>query len=193
MVYGTTLYWHSWTGQPGDLARDRPRTLGVTVDQLYQPPDLVRRFAQTTARTPATCAALIRRAAIEQTGGFDEHFRGMYEDQVFFHKLCLRVPVFVENGCWSRYRQHPASHVSTRLKSGAWQRDERTAPDELKFLEWLEAHLAAQTRPDPATRRAVAERLLPYRHPRWSRLYAAAQQPLAALRHLAGRWRGKRA
>jgi glycosyltransferase involved in cell wall biosynthesis len=195
MVYGTTLYWHSWTGQPADAARDRPRTLGVPVDRLYAPPELVRRFAQTTARTPATCAALIRRTAIQRAGGFDENFRGMYEDQVFFHKLCQHVPVFVESGCWSRYRQHPASHVAARLQSGAWQRDERPAPDELKFLEWLEAYLAEQPVKDPATRRAVAERLFPYRHPRLYPFYAAVQRaprlPLAAWRR-AAEWRRAR-
>ncbi|MBA2459323.1 MAG: glycosyltransferase family 2 protein, partial [Gemmatimonadales bacterium] len=149
MVYGATQHWHSWTGRAEDLHRDRNRRLGVPPNTLVPPPTLVRLFLGREAWTPATCGVLIRRAAIDQAGGFEDRFRGMFEDQAFFYKLCLIAPVFVEAGCWDRYRQHPDSWCEVARKRGEYEPGYQPNPARGTFLNWLADYLAAQKVDEP--------------------------------------------
>ena len=109
MVYGRTLIWHSWTNNPEDQERDHLLDLGVSPDQIVQPPSLFYVLLQNKAQTPTTCNALFRRSILTNLGGFEESFRGMYEDQVLFAKVHLRFPVYVSGQCWAKYRQHSES------------------------------------------------------------------------------------
>jgi glycosyltransferase involved in cell wall biosynthesis len=143
MVYGSALTWYSWTGNPDDVHRDRNRALGVEPDRLIMPPTLVKLFLEGTAETPGTCSALIRREAIKKIRGFDETFKGMYEDQVFFYKLCLKFPVFIESGCWDRYRQHPKSACQLATLRGEFISGGLNS-SHLNFLKWFKNYLIQQ-------------------------------------------------
>ncbi len=165
MVYGTTQYWYSWTGEPRDFSHDSMRILGVRTDCLYPPPELITCFLENTAHTPATCSALIRREAIEKIGGFEDRFVGMFEDQVFFYKLCLHERVFVESGCWSRYRQHPDSQVHVSFRSGSWDPGHRLSPTRAAFLGWLESYFTEQKVSDPKVLQLLRRELWFYHHP----------------------------
>jgi glycosyltransferase involved in cell wall biosynthesis len=182
MVYGTTQYWFSWTGKPEDYSHDSMRTLGVRVDRLYRPSELVARFLANTARTPATCSVLIRREAVEKVRGFEEHFAGMFEDQVFFYKLCVQEPVYVESGCWSRYRQHPDSHVYVSRRTGKWDPGHRLSPTRADFLRWLESYLTEQNVGDPKIRQLLRKELWSYQHPQLYSLWYTVAHLISALR-----------
>jgi glycosyltransferase involved in cell wall biosynthesis len=162
MVYGSTLVWHGWTGKPEDLALDRRRLLGVVADTLVEPDLLVTLFLEGAAQTPATCGVLLRRSAVDAVGGFEESFRGMYEDQAFFLKVGLDIPVFVESGSWDLYRRHPdsACHVAERL--GRYD-PYLPHPDQLTLLEWFEGYVARRDLQSPYVRQAVRDALRPYR------------------------------
>lgn len=166
MVYGPTQYWHSWTDERNDPLRDRMRTLGVRPDRLYSPPQLVMQFLHNTARTPGTCSVLIRRNAVETVGGFEEQFSGMFEDQVFFYKLCLHETVYVEGDCSARYRQHPDSHVHVSLQSGQWDPGYRLTATRAAFLDWLEDYLKENDISDPLLWRPLRKEIWSYRHPK---------------------------
>jgi glycosyltransferase involved in cell wall biosynthesis len=175
MVYGATSYWYSWTGEPADVQRDakhKPRLLGVQPDTLVNPPELATLFLRREAQTPGTCAVLVRREAIQRTGGFEEAFRGMYEDQVFFYKVCLAEPVFVESGNWDRYRMHPDSccHVVEKTR--------RAYAARMAFLKWLEQYLSAQGTENVEVRKILQ------RQKRWLRLKYIRQYLMRALRAL---------
>jgi glycosyltransferase involved in cell wall biosynthesis len=178
MVFGATQHWYSWSGREEDKERDSYRRLGVQPETLVQPPGLVRLFMSRQAQTPGTCGVLLRREAAEAVGGFEERFRGMYEDQVFFYKLCLRFPVYVEGGSWDRYRQHPASVSRRALRSGEWRLDGRPNEAIGFFLAWLEGYLREQQVTDEAIWQLLYEQQWPYRHP-----------VLAGLKRVAGRVR----
>lgn len=164
MVYGATEYWHGWTGRPEDAARDRLRTHGLVPGTLVRPPELVRLVLREAARTPCTCGVLIRRDAIQLAGGFEEGFAGMYEDQVFFLKLCLRTAVLVDGECLDRYRQHGASWSHAELAAGRWRRGSELSDARRAYLEWLETFLREARLADGALLRAARRELLPYRH-----------------------------
>jgi len=136
LVYGSLLYWYSWSGLPADCQRDYVERLGVEVDRLIRPPKLLPLFLQDRAAVPS--GILVHREAIDRFGAFEELFRGEYEDQVFCAKICLNAPVFVSSKCWYLYRQHDASCVSVGQKTG------KTDAARLLFLNWLANYLSLQ-------------------------------------------------
>jgi glycosyltransferase involved in cell wall biosynthesis len=163
MVYGSTLYWHSWTGLPADRARDAVPALGIEPGVAHPAPTLVARFLDGTAAVPCTCSIMVRRWALEATGGFDAAFRDLYEDQVFYTRLGLRFPVVAEDRVLDRYRQHGQS-MSARADHTR-QREARA-----RFLDWLERAMdAAGQRHDPLVRTIARERWK-LRHPRLARV-----------------------
>src|SRR5919197_1887453 len=90
MVYGPAQWWYSWTGKPEDGTRDFIQPLGVPPHTLITPPRLLLRFLRQPLFAPV--GILARRAVIERIGGYEEAFRGLYEDQAFYAKLCLEAP-----------------------------------------------------------------------------------------------------
>jgi glycosyltransferase involved in cell wall biosynthesis len=182
MTYGPTQYWHSWTGQVDDLSRDHMRTVGVQTDCLYPPPEMVVRFLENIARTPGTCSVLIRREAIEEIGGFEECFTGMFEDQAFLYKLCLHEPVYVESECLSRYRQHPDSYCNVSRQNGTWNVGSRHPRTRVIFLSWLEEYLTEQKITAPLIWRILGKQLRSYRHPKLDYLLSFIHRLKSSLR-----------
>jgi glycosyltransferase involved in cell wall biosynthesis len=164
MVYSSTWMWFSWTGNPDDAKFDRGRTLGVEPDTLIAPPYLLKLFLLDKAETPGTCSVLMRRQLLETVGGFEESFRGMYEDQAFFSKVCLQAPVFIESGCWDRYRQHAKGSCYIARSQGEYDPFQPNAAH-LRFLNWLEQYLLEQNVKDREILQALYRALLPYRNP----------------------------
>lgn len=180
LVYGATRHWYGWTGRPEDAARDHPRMLGVPPGTLVRPPELVRLFLAHAAWTPGTCGVLIRREAVERAGGFEESFRGLFEDQVFFYKLLLQETAWIETGSWDLYRQHPESRCEVARREEGFQRDRLRDPVRGIFLAWLERHLHERGIADREVRRLLRKELRPYRHPRLDRLARFAERRLRA-------------
>jgi len=162
MVYGATQYWYSWTGESVDARRDFVTEPGVKPDTLVRPPALVSALLQNQIATSTGC--LTRREIMQQVGGYEESFRGMFEDQVFHSKISLRAPVFVSSQCWYRYRKHSASCCAVAENSG----EHRT--HRLTFLNWLERYSSEQGVDDPALRQAIKKEQWKSEHPVLSRL-----------------------
>lgn len=182
MVYDATRHWRTWAGQDKE---DRLRRLGVVADTLVEPPAMVPLFLRGRAETPGTCSVLVRLDVAKEIGGFEDTFRGMYEDQAFFYKVCLQYPVFIASGVTALYRRHPDSCCSIAKKTGQY-RSGRPGPAELTFLEWLEHYLAAQRIDDGTVRSVLQRSLRPHRHPVWYGAWSGAQ---AIQRAIAGRTR----
>lgn len=163
MLYGRSLIWNSWNSAP-DGPDDYFCELGVKPNQLIQPPDLVFLLLENRFQTPTTCNALIRRNIYVSVGGFQDEFRGMFEDQAFFTKLCLLHPVYVSDSCWARYRQHDASCCAVADRSG--QALELRRP----LLDWIERYFRSQRIRDPELMLALRRELRPLRHPQLSRM-----------------------
>jgi glycosyltransferase involved in cell wall biosynthesis len=173
MVYGPIQWWYSWTGTPQDQQRDfidrredvELRHLGLQLNTMIHPPTLFLRLLQDKI---SISGMLIRRSIIEQVGGFEEEFRGLYEDQVFCSKLCLQFPVFVATTCWYKYRQHPDSCCNTALKVNLDKR-----PD---FLNWLGQYVLKSGLASTEIRKAIQSELWVYRHPKWNLMINLVQR-----------------
>jgi glycosyltransferase involved in cell wall biosynthesis len=162
MVYGRTLLWHSWRGDSPSTA-DEYCDLGVTPDSLVEPPRLLVNLIENRAQTPTTCNALMRRDAFERIGRFEETFRGMFEDQVFFMKLALVAPVYVSSKRWARYRQRTDSH-SARMEASGEVRQAH-----MRLLAWLEAYLREQGTADAEVWRMLRRQQRRLRWASWRR------------------------
>jgi glycosyltransferase involved in cell wall biosynthesis len=171
MVYGPIQWWYGWTGKSEDRERDRVERLGVPADTLIQPPRLLPRFLRDKAAVPS--GILVRRRIVEQVGGFEDSFRGEYEDQVFCAKVCLTEPVFASARCWYRYRQHPDACVLTAQRTGA------THAARLRFLSWLAAYLTEQKIRERGVWRALQLEFWRYRHPVAFRMLRRTEQLVA--------------
>jgi glycosyltransferase involved in cell wall biosynthesis len=125
-VIGPNVRWHSWADPSlGDEIQD----LGLPAGAVAPPPGPLPVFLARSVATPI--GITVRRKSIEEVGGFDESFAGMYEDQAFQAKLYLHYPVYVADAVWHRYRQHGDSCVAQTFRAGAQMLARR------RFLRWL--------------------------------------------------------
>jgi glycosyltransferase involved in cell wall biosynthesis len=168
MVYGPIQWWYSWTGRPEDSQRDYVEKLGVPANTVIMPPKLLPLFLRDKAAVPS--GILVRREIIARVGGFEDVFRGEYEDQVFCAKVCLNAPVFASDQCWYRYRQHADSCVSIGQRTG------KTDSARLCFLNWLAAYVSVQGINDRTVWQTIRHELRPYRHPLLYRLESRTWQ-----------------
>jgi len=152
LVYGRTLMWNSWIGDGthDDFFYD----LGLPPDRLYRPPRLFELLLENRAQTPTVCNALVRRTLVEDVGGFEPAFRGMFEDQVFFAKALLRAPAWLDGRVWARYRQRGDSCTARSATAGG---DERAR---LRYLRWLAHYLRAHDALDSRVRRTIAREMV---------------------------------
>ncbi|HEY7545940.1 MAG TPA: glycosyltransferase family A protein, partial [Blastocatellia bacterium] len=162
MVYGATRYWYSWTGRTEDAQRDFALGIGVEPDTLVEPPKLVNLLLQNQVATATGCLA--RRGVLEKVGGYEESFRGLFEDQVFHSKVCLKAPVFVSSRCWYKYRKHSDSCCSIAERSG------RHHAERLAFLDWLVKYSIEQGVEDTGLRQVIKKERWKARHPSLYRL-----------------------
>ena len=169
MVCGPTEWWYGWTGNPQDIKLDYKREISPRYNVLFKPPAFLTLLLRTKASTPATCAILAQRRLFEITGGFEETFHGMYEDQAFFFKVFLKSPVFVAGECLDRYRQHPDSCVSIAMENGQYH-PEMPNIAHLNFLNWMKEYLSKEGVDNPAIRILLKKKFLRYRYPNLFRL-----------------------
>jgi glycosyltransferase involved in cell wall biosynthesis len=148
LVFGQTRYWYSWQGETAPAA-DFVVSRGVTREVRFEPPDFVAGFLRGRVIVPSASNTLIRRDAYLGCGGFEERFRGMYEDQAFLVKLGLRGAVAGVPRCWDRYRQHDAS-MTAHAGRAQTEREAR-----LDFLEWTRGYCREQPMDAPSVREAV--------------------------------------
>ena len=132
MCYGSALRWYSWNGQR-DF--DVPCTVdGFGADQLVPGVAVLSTFLRDEALTPCTGSVAIRRSAYDASGGFEEQFRGLFDDQVLYAKLCLKGQVYVLSELLSKYRRHPESCCTQAAINGTDSVERR------RFLEWLASY-----------------------------------------------------
>ena len=176
MVCGVTERWFSWTTS---AERDYHSIVGaqpdtpspLPVDTPIPPPHLLTRLYPLGRGTSATISSfLVRRAVVEQVGGFEAAFRGLYEDQAFTSKVYLHAPVLLARTRSDRYRQHPESCVYTTKQLGRYNAARET------FLRWLGRYLDEHGVQDVAVRRAFWRAW--WRHRLRSRSLRLARQTL---------------
>jgi glycosyltransferase involved in cell wall biosynthesis len=168
-VYGKTRYWYSWSGRAEDQSLDHIPELGVPLDAVVQPPGFLASMVRSTVTVPCTCSLLVRRSLLEESGGFEEVFTGMFEDQVFYTKIFLREPVYAAGRCWDYYRRHPESLCATISSDD-------TIAARRKFLQWVSSYLLQTSLDDGSVRQAVTGALWELDHPIGARIIRSGRR-----------------
>jgi len=168
LMYGNSLYWHSWTGRPEDEARDYYPLLGVD-DGVFPGWQLLAWNLRRRVAVPCIHSVLVRAPVLRRVGGFEERFTGMFEDQACYAKLLLDGPALVVNRSWERYRIHDDSCCAVARRDGS------AASARATYLEWLDGYLRTVLAP-PEVHDALRSAVWPYRHPRLHRLWRGASQ-----------------
>lgn len=102
MVYGSPLYWHSWSGKPHDIYRDYQCELGVQPETLVKPPGLVPLLVNNQYQTADLSDAMMRRTVWQKIeGAFDE---GLWSCSVLT-RLMLAHEAFASGSRWTKCRQ----------------------------------------------------------------------------------------
>jgi glycosyltransferase involved in cell wall biosynthesis len=149
-------WWYSWKDSENNQS-DFVQQLDVSPNTIVQPPTLLLQFLQN--EWASLCDLLVRREVVEQIGGYETSFKGMYEDQAFHAKLCLQSQSFVTQQCWYWYRQHPAACTALTHQAKQW----RTA--RYTFLNWLEGYLVEQGFQNTEIWQVLQQEIWPFRHP----------------------------
>jgi glycosyltransferase involved in cell wall biosynthesis len=206
-VQGRILSWASWQGTE---TAEEPDTSGPRLPfapgSVLEPPTLLLTLLDTDGATaPGICNLTVRRHVLARLGGFDDRFRGLYEDWVFASKVYLEVRVGLLADCLALYRQHAESCTQTSRRDGVY-RPGRFDPARQAYLRWLEAYLVQREVRDRRVLQALKRQAWAMRHPWMSHLivlpdalYQGALQGLRATLRLAlpgsvygrlARWRG---
>lgn len=159
MVYGRTRFWYAWAN--GNDQNDWLSNIGVAPESLVQPPLMLRHFLKSC---PYTCSAMIRKEVFELVGGYEDAFRGMYEDQVFFAKVFTHAPVYVSGRCWDLYRQHSDSCCAAAIRNGDFHPSE-PSPTGYAFLCWLREYMSEAGVDDERVWREFNDMMGPYERP----------------------------
>lgn len=136
-LIGRAWSWRSWDDQSseGDILHLVAEQLAT--DEIHDPPKLFQAvYGSWPWRVPAMGGVFIRSTALTSIGGFEDDFRGLYEDQVFYAKIGLELPVVVDPRPYFLYRRHGQSETgraSTSLD---------TQPAFTSFVTWLAAYTA---------------------------------------------------
>jgi glycosyltransferase involved in cell wall biosynthesis len=158
MVYGRTLIWYSWAENLQDAQKDYFEDLGVMPNNVIHSPQLFPLLMTNKVQSPTTCNFMISKDLLQQLGGFEESFRGMYEDQVFYTKVYLATSIYVADNYWAKYRQHPKSCCAV-----AQTIDYHTG--RLPLLTWIQKYLQSQKNTNTIVWKALRQELLYARYP----------------------------
>ena len=98
------------------------------------------------SKVPCICCVMLRTNVARAVGGFEEHFRGLYDDQAFHAKVALAYPVLAHEACVARYRQHAGSCCAEAREDVVLQHAGRE-----QFLRWLARYRRLLVRANPPT------------------------------------------
>lgn len=181
MLYGRTQFWYSWTGDAESLKKgDHLTRLGIKSNTLVKPPNLLKLFLQDESTKASSSSVLIKREVFEKIGEFEETFRDLYSDMVFYTKVYLQEPVFVAGSCWDRSRHHSKNSSIISVKTG------KIYSEPQNFLKWVEQYLLERNVKDTEIWQALQSQLWACQHPILFRLLQLVRDPIKFINWLEG-------
>jgi len=154
VICEATEYWYSWNDPHKE---NQVVYIGTEQDRLYLPPQLMLHlYPLGTGAAPCMCGIILKKELLIKHGGFEETFRGMYEDQVMLSKLYLNEPIYIASTCRNRYRQRSDSLVNS--SHGAAYHQVRK-----QYLHWLKLYLQNRQLRYKEVENLLQNALRPYR------------------------------
>ncbi|MDO6436231.1 glycosyltransferase family A protein [Cyclobacterium sp. 1_MG-2023] len=127
-----TYYWNNWCHSN---SKNIIIPVGADQDCIHEPPNLIfTLYPLGTGAAPCMCGILVDKKILQKHGGFEENFKGMYEDQIFLSKFYLNEKVYISSSCNNFYRQRQESMVNTSHQQGTYH------GHRYSFLNWLDEY-----------------------------------------------------
>ena len=174
MVQSDQMYWYDWKDRRGreqrELCSRQPLFVGDAI--IHAPAGLLGLFGVPDAFT-APCSVTIRREAALDLGGWEDSFRGLYEDQVFMTKVYARKSVYALQAILAWYRLHDGGAVATtaakvRSVKGEYFQAAR------RLRSWQARYLANVAGMDPVVMELLEHHLLAASDARVTRVRAVS-------------------
>lgn len=112
MICEASCFWYSWKDKN---ANDEFIEIGVP-QGVYQPPLLMKNlYPLGDGQPPCPSGIIIKKEALQRSGGFEERFSGvyqLYEDQAFLSKVYSREIIYISATANNLYRKRPDSMTS---------------------------------------------------------------------------------
>lgn len=184
IVCGAMLSWYSWHTDSeesdriirfGESVRASPPVC-LPQDMLHSGRELMpRMYPLGSGSTTGLSGMMISLSLARSVGGFEDQFRGLFEDQVFWAKAYLNSCFYVSSEHFHRYRRHPESCVQQSRGTRLAKQSRRL------FLEWLRTYLNAAGERDSVIRSKLRRLLFKSRHPRLYRTLSKLRQRFTRL------------
>jgi glycosyltransferase involved in cell wall biosynthesis len=117
MVQSQQIYWYCWQGSRASpqeqTFRRAPLHLG---DAIIHPPIGLRLLFGVPDWFTNVSSITVRREVALALGGFEDQFRGLYEDQVFLTKVYANHTVYALQANLAKYRLHQGGTVHATVK-----------------------------------------------------------------------------
>ncbi len=134
MICEASLFWYSW--KDADV-KNVLVEIG-TPGGIYQPIELMKLlYPLGTGQPPCPTGIIIRKEALERSGGFEERFSGkyqLYEDQAFLSKVYSKEIIYISAFANNLYRKRPDSLTSAADDAVHYKQVR------LFYLEFLKEH-----------------------------------------------------
>ena len=161
-LFGRSTIWHSWAKDA--TQPDWPNLGNLDADRLIAPPEMLVHWLRDESFQPCTSEFMVRTKVLDALGGWDESFKGLYEDNVVYTKLFSLYSVYVASSTWSLYRQHPDNCCHQAIARGEWSLG-KANPAKERILLWIQRYLDDNDLSDPALEKGLRDALLPFRNP----------------------------
>jgi len=159
MVQSQQIYWYCWQdsrSRPQEQTfRRAPLHLG---DAVIHPPMGLRLLFGVPDWFTNVSGITVRREAALALGGFEEQFRGLYEDQVFLTKVYANHTVYALQANLAKYRLHQGGTVHATVKTVRGPKSpyfEKTR----QLRDWQFEYLTGRANDDAITSALLAEHL----------------------------------
>jgi glycosyltransferase involved in cell wall biosynthesis len=141
MAYGPFLFWESWDSSKRGQ-KDTVQKLGLPANRIVDGLTLIKLFLAKEDTVPSPTGVMLRRRVLAEVGGWEDSFRGMYDDLALYAKILLSGnTAYVAEKCLYRYRQHDNSLCRITRKEGTYWDSRKT------YLDWLKQYILQKNLP----------------------------------------------
>ncbi|MEP6685061.1 MAG: glycosyltransferase family 2 protein [Parafilimonas sp.] len=112
MICEASCFWYSWKD-----AHKEDVVIQIGVPQgIYHPPELMKKlYPLGEGQPPCPSGIIIKKEALQRSGGFEERFSGiyqLYEDQAFLSKIYSKEIIYISAEAYNLYRKRDNSMSS---------------------------------------------------------------------------------
>ncbi len=151
MICEASCFWYSWKDV---FAKDTVVQIGAS-QGVHQPPELMKLlYPLGEGQPPCPSGIIIKKEALQRSGGFEESFSGvyqLYEDQAFLSKVYSKEIIYISAKANNLYRKRADSMSSAANNEGTYKEVR------LFYYAWLKEYFSKTNSIDPYITKLIAD------------------------------------